>query len=302
MQTQPKFELAGPLALVAAGAMACAAPAMAQETSQDVAPRTAAADPYADTVYSGDYLSIGLGVAVSPSYSGSDDYVFTPTPIVQGSLGGVDINPRSAGLALDFVPDPENGIGLDLGITARLRSDRAMQISDPVVRSLGKLDRAVEVGPTAGVSFPAVLNPYDSLTVTTDVRWDIAGAHDGMVVDPSISYFTPLSEGIAASLSVYSSYADGNFQDYYFGVTPAQSVATAGELPAYDPAGGGFTSVGTNLLLGFDLNGDLTDGGWGLVAIAGYSHLLGDAKRSPFTSVRGSANQYFGALGVGYTF
>ncbi|MXO87513.1 MipA/OmpV family protein [Altererythrobacter aestuarii] len=266
--------------------------------AQDVAP----ADPYADTVYSGDYLSIGFGAGVSPSYAGSDDYVITPMPIVQGSLGGVDINPRAAGLALDFIPDPDNGVGFDFGITARLRSDRAMQIADPVVKSLGKLDRAIEVGPTAGISFPAVFNPYDSLTVTTDLRWDVAGAHGGMVVDPSIAYFTPLSEAIAASLTLGAEYGDGDFRDYYYAVSPAQNVATLGELPVFSPAGGGFNKAGATLLLGFDLNGDLTDGGWGIVTIAGYSRMLGGAKRSPFTSVRGSANQFFGALGVGYTF
>ena len=90
-----------------------------------------------DTVYSGDYLSVGIGVAVSPSYRGSDDYVFSPAPIVQGSVGGVDINPRAAGLSLDFLPDPDEGVGFDLGIAARLRSDRATQIEDTVVESLG---------------------------------------------------------------------------------------------------------------------------------------------------------------------
>jgi len=30
--------------------------------------------------------------------------------------------------------------------------------------------------------------------------------------------------------------------------------------------------------------------------------MLGDPKRSPVTSIRGSANQWFGAVGIGYTF
>ncbi|WP_246021766.1 MipA/OmpV family protein [Alteraurantiacibacter aquimixticola] len=286
-------------ALAAASAIALAAPAVAQDEEGDTA---TSADPYADTVFSGDYLSVGVGVALNPSYSGSNDYVVTPLPIVQGSLKGVDINPRPAGLALDFLQDPEDGPGFDLGIAARLRSDRAMQISDPVVKSLGKLDRAFEIGPTAGVSFAQVLNPYDSLTLTTDVRWDIAGAHDGMVVDPSIAYFTPVSEGVAGSLTVSASYGDSDFHDYYYTVTPAQSLVTGGELPVYTPDGGGFTSVGTTLLVGVDLDGNLANGGWALIAIGGYSRLLGDAKDTPFTSVRGSANQFLGVLGVGYTF
>ena len=255
-----------------------------------------------DTVYSGDYLSVGIGVAVSPSYRGSDDYVFSPAPIVQGSVGGVDINPRAAGLSLDFLPDPDEGVGFDLGIAARLRSDRATQIEDTVVESLGELDRAIEVGPSVGVSFPGVLHGYDSLTLTTDVMWDVNGAHDGMVVAPTVAYFTPLSTAMVASLSVSAEYADSDFHDYYYRVTPAQSAATGGALPAFEPDGGGFTSLGTTLLLGFDLDGDLTNGGLGLVAIAGYSRVLGDAADTPFTSVRGSRDQFMGALGIGYTF
>lgn len=280
-------------ALAAASAITLSMPALGQETG---------GDPYADTVYAGDYLSVGLGVGLNPSYSGSDDYVLTPLPIVQGSIGGVDINPRAAGLALDFIADAKEGPGLDLGIAARLRTDRVDQIADPVVRSLGKLDRAVEIGPTAGISFPAVLNPYDSLTISTDLRWDIAGAHSGMVVDPSIAYFTPLSQSLAASLTVSAEYADGKFRDYYYAVSQAQNMATAGELPVFDPAGGGFNKAGATLLMGLDLDGDLTNGGWGLVGIVGYSRLLGAARQSPFTSLRGSPDQFLGVLGVGYTF
>lgn len=276
-------------------------PAFAQDTpvlgepGSEEAPET--------TVFDGDYLSIGVGGVLSPSYTGSDDYVLSPVPIVQGSYRGIDISPRGAGLAIDFIDDPAGGgTSFDLGVVGRLRSDRASNIEDEVVKGLGELDRAVEVGPTVGIGFERLLNPYDSLTISGDVAWDIADAHGGMVVTPSVSYFTPLSRAMAASLSLGAEYADAEFMDYYFRVTPVQSVATGGELPAFEPDGGGFTSARATLLLAFDLNGNLADGGWGLVTVGGYSRVLGDAKDSPYTSVRGSADQFFGALGIGYTF
>ena len=277
------------LATLLAGALvlAAAAPAAAQD---------AAAQP---SVFEGDYLSVGVGAAYGPSYAGSDDYVVYPVPLVQGSFHGVAINPRSGGVALDFIPNPDDGVGFNLGVAGRVRLDRAHRIKDPVVRQLGKLDTAVEVGPTAGVTIPHLLNPYDSLTLGTDVLWDVAGAHKGMVVDPSIAYFTPLSRGIAASLSLSAEYADGKFADYYYSITPAG--AAAGGLPAFD-AGSGFTKAGANLLLGFDLDGDLENGGVALVLVGGYSRMLGDAKRSPVTSIRGDADQWIGAVGIGYTF
>lgn len=274
--------------LIAAGALLLLA--------SPVAAQDAASEP---SVFDGDYLSIGAGAAYGPSYAGSDDYTVFPVPLLQGSFHGVAIDPRSGGLALDFIPDPDKGPGFNLGVAARVRLDRAHQIKDPVVKSLGKLDTAVEVGPTAGVTIAQVLNPYDSLTFGTDLLWDVAGAHNGMVVDPSVSYFTPLSRGIAASLSLSAEYADSKFADYYYSIAPLGAAASG--LPVFD-ADSGFTRAGANLLLGFDLDGDLQNGGLALVVVGGYSRMLGDAKRSPVTSIRGSADQWLGAVGLGFTF
>ena len=251
------------------------------------------------SVFDGDWLSIGAGVGYGPSYDGSDDYVAFPMPIVQGEVKGIGINPRPGGFALDFLPDPDEGVGFEFGPAFRLRSNRAQQIEDKVVRSLGKLDHAVEVGPHIGIRIPRVFHAYDSLSFGADVRWDVAGAHKGMVVAPSVTYFTPLSRGAAVALSFSAEYGDDDFADYYYSVTPAQSTASG--LSPFS-AGSGFTKAGVTLIGGIDLDGNLLDGGFSLVVGAGYSRMLGDAKASPFTSERGDADQFFGAVGLGYTF
>ena len=140
----------------------------------------------------------------------------------------------------------------------------------------------------------------DSLGASVDVTWDINGAHGGMVTEPGVTYFTPLSRGMAASLSLNAEHGDGEFMDYYYSISPAQALASG--LPAFDADGGGWTKAGGNLLLGFDLDGNLENGGLALVAVGGYMRMLGDAKRSPVTSVRGDADQWTVALGLGYTF
>lgn len=282
---------------IAFAAALAALPAAAQdgaevETGQGV-------PDFGDTVFDGDWLSVGVGAAYTPSYEGSDDYVVSVLPIVQGSLGGVGIDPRPGGLALDFIPDAEDGPGFDLGVAARIRRNRASQIEDPVVASLGKLDTAVEVGPTVGVSFPRLLNPFDSLSFGLDAKWDVAGAHGGMTIDPSVTYFTPLSRGVAASLSLSATFVDDDYADYYYSIDAADSLASG--LPAF-AADGGLNRVGANVLLGVDLDGDVTNGGFALVGIGGYSRMMGDAKRTPFTSIRGDADQWFLAGGIGYTF
>ncbi|MXO91889.1 MipA/OmpV family protein [Pontixanthobacter aquaemixtae] len=291
-------------ALLAASALAvCASPALAQDpsngTAPPVAPDGAAPEGPPDSVFDDTWISIGFGAAYSPSYTGSDDYVVSPLPVVQGSVAGVDISPRPAGLALDFIPDTDDGPNFAFGPAIRLRNDRADQIEDPVVILAGELDRAVEIGAATGISFPKVLNPYDSLSFSADVRWDVAGAHDGMVIEPSISYFTPINRGTVVSLSLGTELIDDDFADYYYSVDAAQSAASG--LPQFT-ADGGFTKVSSTLLVGVDLDGNALNGGLGAVLIGGYSRLLGDAKNNPYTSIRGSADQFFVGAGLGYTF
>lgn len=252
-----------------------------------------------NSIFNRDWVSVGVGAAFSPSYDGSDDYNFNVLPIVQGSLGGVRIAPRPGGLALDFIEDPEEGTGFDLGIAARVRGNRNGNIDDPVVASLGELDTAVEVGPTIGVTFPKVLIPVDSLSLSLDARWDVAGAHNGMVIAPSVTYSTPLNLGTFAALSLGTEYVDSDFAEYNYSVSAAGSAVSG--LPQFD-AGSGFTSVSATLILGFDLSGNALDGGWGITTITGYSRLIGDAADTPLTSVRGSADQAFVAVGVAYAF
>ena len=258
------------------------------------------ASPSEPSVFDGDYITIGVAAAIGPSYQGSDDYVFFPLPAVQGRLGGVDFQPRPAGLAVDFVPD-QDGAKVDFlaGPVIALRLDRTRQIEDVVVERLGKLDVAVELGGTVGLQFNQLLNPYDSLTATVDARWDVAGAHDGMVIAPQLTYFTPVSEGAAVALSVSAEHVDDDYADYYFSISPAGTVASG--LPTFQ-AKGGWKNVGAGLLATIDLDGDLRNGGFALFAAGNYARMLEDAKRSPVTSIRGDADQWSGFLGIGYTF
>lgn len=287
---------------VAAFGLFCAlsVPAFAQPTQVD---EPLPAGP-PETVFDGDFLSVGIGVGYNASYSGSDDYNINILPVVQGSLGGIDINPRPAGIAVDLVPDPERGVSFSAGPMFRLRSDRAdvEDINDDIVAAYGELDRAVEIGGTVGVQFPQLLNPFDSLSVNVDAAWDVAGAHGGMFWSPSVTYFTPLSRATAASLSLSATFIDDDLADYYFTVPDANPALPAEDLLPGFQAEGGLQSLGVNLLLAQDLSGDVTDGGLSIVAIGGWSVLQGDAAETPFTSIRGNNDQYFIALGLGYTF
>ncbi|MEW4449044.1 MipA/OmpV family protein [Qipengyuania sp. JC766] len=287
---------------VAAAAQDAGEPGVSGDTAPDDN-QTDGAPTFEGSALDGDFISLGIGVGIGSSYTGSDDYVAFPVPLVQGSLGGVDINPRPAGIALDFLPDGDGDTSYSLGVTAKLNRDRVSNIQDEVVEAYGKLDTAVEVGPTAGISFSGVLNPFDTVSLTVDTVWDVAGAHNGMAVSPSITYFTPVSRGAAVSLSVGTKWIDDDYADYYYSVAPLPGTAPgdANFLPAYQ-ADSGIENYSINLIGLYDLNGNLLDGGLAIFGIAGYSTLQGDARNTPFTSIRGSSDQFIGGIGIGYTF
>lgn len=252
------------------------------------------------SVFDGDYLTVGIGGGIGPSYEGSDDYIAIPFGALQGEIGGIAINPRVNGLALDVIPDADDArIGFAIGPVARVRFDRNSRIKDVAVAALGKRDIAIEVGATAGITGYRLLNDYDALTASVDVLFDVAGAHRGRVIAPMLSYLTPLSQGAAVVLSVSAEHVDDDYADYYYSVTAPQAIASG--LPAFQ-AESGWKTASLNLLGTYDLDGDLTNGGFALFAAGSYSRMLEDAKRSPVTSIAGSANQWIGAIGIGYTF
>ncbi|MFC0205942.1 MipA/OmpV family protein [Novosphingobium soli] len=272
---------------LALGAVACAVPAAAQEAP-------------AESVFDGDHITVGVGGVYNPSYRGSDDYVFSPIPLVRGKVAGVDINPRISGVALDFVPDNRDSrIGLSLGPVASVTFNRNRQIKDDVVKAAGKLDTAIELGVSGGITGYKLLNDYDSLSFSVDVKWDVNGAYKGMVWVPNISYATPLSPAALVMLNVGARHVDDDYAGYYYSVTPGQSAASG--LPVYG-AKGGWDSANATLMVAYDLSGDLRDGGFAAFGGLNYTRMLNDGEDSPFTAIRGDADQWSVGAGIAYTF
>ena len=275
----------------------------AAEAAQPAAAPPAPMMAFTKPVFDETWVTIGLGAGLVPSYAGSDDYIAFPLPLIVGRVGGVGIRPNGPGLTLDLL-SPKPALGprktrLAFGPAFRIRNDRNIQIEDNVVAAAGELDTALEVGLNAAVSFPGVFKPLDSLTIGAQVRWDVLGAHEGMVIEPQINYATPLGKAFVLQVQAQMEFVDDSFADYYFSVTPPQRLASG--LPAF-AAEGGLNRVGTLAILNYDLSGNALDGGWSVYGVGGYSRLLGDAADTPYTRLRGSPNQFIAGLGVGYTF
>ena len=250
-------------------------------------------------------LTVGLGAAVVPTYEGSDKSRILPIPQLRGKVKGVSFWTRGPALYVDAIPDTDaGGWDLELGPLVGARFDRSSRknIKDVAVEALGKRDVAIEVGGFVGLGKTGVItSAYDNLSARVAITRDVAGAHDSITVTPQIEYFTPLSIRSFVGLGLSADYVGKKFGRYYFDVDPAGSAASG--LPVYSRAGdkAGFRRVTASLAGGYSLSGDIRRG-WALFGVVGYSRLLGRYAGSPIVADRGSANQWAGAIGVGYTF
>lgn len=246
------------------------------------------------------YMTVGLGAGMVPSYEGSNQYVFFPAPIIQGSYKGYNFAARGPGLFVDLIKDPVlPKVEYIAGPVIRARLERTNRIRDAVVRQLGKESVALELGASGGVKINRIFNRFDSITLQTDALFDVTGVHSGAIVTPQVSYNRLLGTQGVVNISASADFVDGDYAKTYFSVDAAGSAASG--LPRFR-ADGGLKSLQTSVLLGLDLSGNALDGGWGVFALGSYSRLQGDFADSPIVSIRGDANQFFGGVGVTYTF
>ena len=255
--------------------------------------------PRGSSVLSGDWFAIGGGFVFAANYSGSDEYRVLTVPVVAANIKGVGIRPRAAGLSFNLLEGMRGDVTFTAGPIFRFRGDRTGNFKDEAVEAAGKLDTAFELGVQTGVSFNRVFTRFDRISAGLDVQFDVAGAHGGKIINPGVSYSSALGRGTVISLSMGAQYVDEDFADYYYSVTPEQSAASG--LPEFD-ADSGWHKAGATLAMGFDLSGDFRDGGAIIGGALGYRRMLGDAADTPFTSLRGDADQFTAIFGVAYVF
>lgn len=274
--------------ILAAAMLLLPATAFAQEPPQG---------PPADIEPPGDNVTVALGLAWGPDYMGSNDYRFIPGGLVRGSVGGIDF--QTNGLRLSAGISSEGPVSFSAGPVIGLRLSRSGNVDDDIVDELPDRDVGVEVGAYGSVSIKQVTNPFDSLSFKLEALHDIAGAHDDWLLNPSVTYTTPVSRRTLVSLSLSADIVGDDFAATYFGITPEEALLVP-ELPAY-ALDGGLKSYGGQLLVGHSFNNDPFSG-WSVFALASYERIIGDFADSPLVADRGSADQFFLVAGVGYSF
>jgi outer membrane scaffolding protein for murein synthesis (MipA/OmpV family) len=276
----------------AAALLAGATPAFAQ------ADASATPAPLPDPNDRSDTFTIGAGIGVVPDYEGSNDYRLIPAAALRGRVGGISFSTRSTYLYVDLVPRGAGKLELDAGPIVGVRLNRTGKIKDDVVARLPDRKAAIEVGGFVGASLHGLTNPYDSLSVRLDVVKDVGNGHGSTVITPTLDFATPLSRTLYVGASLSADFVGGGYADEYFSISPADSLASG--LRSFD-ADGGYKGWKTGLLANQSLSGDLTKG-LSLFGTGSYGRLAGDFRRSPIVADRGSATQWFGAIGLGYTF
>ena len=174
--------------------------------------------------------------------------------------------------------------GFEVGPAVSLLSKR--KPSD-VGAAVPGVARTIEVGAYANAWVS------DSFRLHSEVRRGVNG-HDGWVADGGADLVLRDGDNWLFSIGPRITWADGNYHDAYFGVTPATALATG--LPVYD-LGSGIESYGASASADFAVSPR-----WGLSLYGKYGRLVGDAAKSPIVRQYGSRDQFSGGLAVSYTF
>lgn len=267
--------------------LAFASPAFAQSGAPVPTPEQAAHS-----------FTIGGGVAYIPDYVGSNDYRVIPAAAVRGRVGPVSIVSRATYLYVDLFPRGSQKIDFDFGPVGGVRLNRTGHIDDPVVSLLPKLNTAYEAGGFIGLSLHDLTNPYDTLAFRLDAIHDFGSAHESTIISPNVEFSTPLSRFTYVNLSAGLDFVENRFADYYFGITPSDSLASG--LPVFNPDGG-LEKWKATLIVNQSITGELTHG-LSVFGLVDYTQLTGDFKRSPIVSQRGTPDQWLLAAGLAYTF
>ncbi|HET9428863.1 MAG TPA: MipA/OmpV family protein [Allosphingosinicella sp.] len=231
----------------------------------------------------GRIISIGGGVDLTPKYPGADEVGIGPLPYF-------DIRREGAPLTFEA---PDEGIGMSL------IGDAGGIAVGPTIRFQGKRQEEDVGAPVGDVGFTVEVGAFAQAFLAENIRVRAEGrkglgGHEGWTGDLSADFVLRDRDSYVFSVGPRARWADNDYHDAYFGVTPAVAAATG--LPAYDPDGG-FHSVGAIAGLTRMIGRDV-----GVYAYAGYDRLIGDAANSPIVRTFGSRDQFSGGLALFFSF
>ena len=232
---------------------------------------------------------IVLGAASLPEFEGADEDQIVP-------FGVLRLNAWGAGIEIDGL---QGRVNL-LGEGSVLRAGPAFSLTlprdsdDPAIEALREVDIAVEVGGYVGFETPFGGLNEGTLSGMVQVRNDVLGEHDGLLVTPELEYFFAVNRIFRIGAGVNATWASEDYMNAYFDVTANDAVASG--LPQFN-ADSGFKDAGAEVYSILSLSEQ-----WGVFSRVAYNRLIGDAADSPIVRQAGDRDQLFYGAGVFYRF
>jgi len=224
--------------------------------------------------------TFGLGAGFAPDYEGSDDSRGIPMLMLKGSYdSGRSFTLMGPNLRVNVVPSKLYSFGPVLNY--RLKRD---DVSNNSVDAMRSVDAAFEAGVFGGVD-------VDNWLLGAEVLTDISDEHDGTLAQLSVGYRWKARPDLSITPRVFTTYADNDYMDTYFGVNAGNRGSSG--LPNFT-ADSGLKDAGISLAVNYTPWAQ-----WGITGLLSYSALLNDAKDSPIVDDKGNDKQMsFGLMGT----
>lgn len=221
--------------------------------------------------------TMGLGVGVTSEYEGSDDTEGVPLILFSGNYdSGRSFNLFNTRLFVNVLTTE----GFQFGPVLNYRPGRD-DVDNQVVDNMVDIDDAFEAGVYGGYK-------AGDFIIGLEVLTDVSDEHEGTLANVVVDYVWKASDDLTLTPGVFATYASDDYMDTYFGVN-ADNVGTSG-LPLYK-AEAGVKDAGINLVAIYK---PWTK--WGLMGVATYKSLLGDAEDSPIVEAGDDSRSVVGVV------
>ncbi|MBW2410774.1 MAG: MipA/OmpV family protein [Deltaproteobacteria bacterium] len=230
--------------------------------------------------------NIGGGLGIAPDYEGSDDYEVVPLPAGEAYFdNGMYIELLGLNLRANLIL--ERWVSwLKAGPVYNYRPSRS-NVDNSQVDDMRNVSDANELG--AFVKFV-----YKNWHANIEYLADTGDAHDGEYAEFSGGYRWLFSDEWTFSFGAFTTWADTDYHETYFGVTPNDSLRSG--LSTYDPDDG-IKDVGVNLGANWKFASN-----WNLRGLLQIKQLVGDADDDSPVVDEGSETQLFTGLLILYSF
>ncbi len=222
------------------------------------------------------HIIVGLGAFYAPAYQGADKYRALPMPVIDLKWG-------------PFFANLRNGIGMSV-VDNKIITTGASITFMPGYRRNDVPDGIGNLSAGAGARGFVSLNA-GGFVATVGGTKGITGGNKGVIADATLSYPITVTPRVMIIPTIGTTWTDAKYNDRYFGVDPAQSLASG--LPQFRP-GSGFKDASALLTVSYRLTDHITLG-----ASGGVTTLLGPVKESPLVFHR---TQPAGFLSAAYRF